>query len=94
MDERQELAREFASRSGWGTADMMALAGDASARRYFRLDNGAGGRAVLMDAPPAAGQSVKPFLDVAAYLHGLSLSAPVIEAYDEARGFVLMEDLG
>jgi len=44
-------ARAFLEAAGWGKADILPLAGDASFRRYFRIvDEGL--HAVLMDAPP------------------------------------------
>lgn len=89
-----EIAR-FLAPSDWGDADIRPLAGDASARRYFRLhspdDNTT---AVLMDAPPSSGENIRPFVTIANYLRNNALSAPEILATDSANGFVLMTDLG
>ena len=41
----------FLSQAGWGGAEIAALPGDASFRRYFRVKLGAK-TAMLMDAPP------------------------------------------
>ena len=83
----------FLAAHGWAGADARPLAGDASARSYVRLTRGPA-RAILMDAPPASGLTVAPFLAVAAWLRGLGLSAPEIYAADPALGLVLLEDLG
>jgi aminoglycoside/choline kinase family phosphotransferase len=70
------------------------LAGDASNRKYFRLHRPDGSTAVLMDADPAKGEDVRPFVHVARHLSGLGLSAPRLLAADDRNGFLLLEDLG
>ena len=67
------------------------LAGDASNRRYFRLDQP---RAMLMDAPPETGEDVRPFVAATHWLRANGFSAPEILAADLDRGFLLLEDLG
>lgn len=94
MPDRSAAADAFCARAGWGGVPRAFLAGDASARRYERLRDGAGRTAVLMDAPPGAGEDVGAFLRVDAHLRTLGLSAPGVLAADEASGFVLLEDLG
>ncbi|MBM3570407.1 MAG: tRNA (adenosine(37)-N6)-threonylcarbamoyltransferase complex ATPase subunit type 1 TsaE [Alphaproteobacteria bacterium] len=94
---RERLARlramdGFLAEAGWGKAARAKLAGDASFRKYLRL-NRDGESAVLMDAPPPQ-ENVRPFLAIARHLTGLGYSAPRILAADEARGFLLLEDLG
>ncbi|MEQ1651385.1 MAG: tRNA (adenosine(37)-N6)-threonylcarbamoyltransferase complex ATPase subunit type 1 TsaE [Hyphomicrobium sp.] len=51
--ERLGAIRAFAANSGWGGAEtrFSYLQGDASARRYARLDKTDGRRAILMDSP-------------------------------------------
>lgn len=66
---------------------MLPLAGDASARRYFRLPGGA----VLMD--DASGQ-VAPYVAMTQWLRDRGFHAPEILAQDEPAGFLLLEDLG
>ncbi|MEM1411234.1 MAG: phosphotransferase [Pseudomonadota bacterium] len=68
------------------------LAGDASFRRYFRLEDGPSSW-VLMDAPPEREDST-PFLDVTLRLRSAGLHAPRIDAADTKGGFLLLEDLG
>jgi aminoglycoside/choline kinase family phosphotransferase len=90
--ERDAAKGKFLAASGWGGVPLVSLAGDASFRRYYRLDDGAR-RVVLMDAPPPI-EDVRPYVAVSAILRGLGLSAPQIHAEDTARGFLLIEDFG
>lgn len=80
----------FVAGAGWGDARIVPLAGDASARRYFRL-TGARGRAVLMDDPSGA---TRPFVAMTDWLRGHGLGAPAILAQDRGAGLLLLEDLG
>jgi N-acetylmuramate 1-kinase len=77
---------------GWGEARPAPLAGDASFRRYYRLDSN-GRRAVLMDAPPPQ-EDVVPYIAVAQLLRRLGFSAPEVFVEDRAAGFLLIEDFG
>jgi aminoglycoside/choline kinase family phosphotransferase len=90
---RDAARRALLAAHGWSDADAAPLAGDASARRYLRLSSPAR-RAVLMDADPAAGEDVRPFLAITAALRARGLSAPEILGADEDAGFLLLEDLG
>jgi len=94
MPDRAALIDAFLDASGWGAAARAPLAGDASNRRYLRLAQPDGTRAVLMDAPPARGEDVRPFATIARHLRGLGLSAPAILAEDDSAGLLLLEDLG
>lgn len=93
MTDRAERIMDFLSDAGWGLAKRTPLAGDASNRRYERLLLD-GRHAVLMDAPPEKGEDVRPFVQIAEYLIGIGLSAPVIFARDAKNGLLLIEDLG
>ncbi|PKP79553.1 MAG: aminoglycoside phosphotransferase, partial [Alphaproteobacteria bacterium HGW-Alphaproteobacteria-2] len=86
-------ASVFLARTGWDEAVRAPLAGDASNRRYERLRQGAE-HAVLMDADPARGEDVRPFLAIARHLSALGFSAPRVLAEDVENGFLLLEDLG
>lgn len=90
-DRSHEIAA-FLRRVGWGSAQRSHLAGDASFRRYERVQE-AGRQAVLMDAPPPF-EDVRPFLHVSALLGEAGLSAPAILEADPDEGFLLLEDLG
>ena len=85
-------APEFLAAHGWAGAAIAPLAGDASFRRYFRVQDGER-RAVLMDAPPPH-EDPRPFVAVAEWLGGAGLSAPEILAQDLERGLLLLSDLG
>jgi N-acetylmuramate 1-kinase len=90
--ERPAAMANFLAASGWSGIAPVSLAGDASFRRYYRLDDGTR-RVVLMDAPPSV-EDVRPYVAVASILRGLGLSAPEILAADPERGFLLIEDFG
>ncbi len=92
MAERGELIADFLAAAGWGAASRCPIAGDASFRRYHRLE-APPLRAVLMDAPPPQ-EDVRPFLAIARLLRRLGFSAPGILAEDIAAGLLLLEDFG
>jgi aminoglycoside/choline kinase family phosphotransferase len=85
-------APAFLTVAGWGDAEILPLAGDASFRRYFRVI-APGRQAVLMDAPPPH-EDPRPFVHVAEYLTGIGLRAPTILARDLDAGLLLIEDFG
>jgi N-acetylmuramate 1-kinase len=92
MADRPARIAAFLAAAGWGEADRVPLADDASFRRYDRiLDTGR--RAVLMDAPPEK-ENVRPFVRICRHLRGLGYSAPDILAEDIEAGLLLLEDLG
>ncbi|KTC99078.1 putative phosphotransferase [Legionella geestiana] len=68
------------------------LTGDASFRRYFRV-NCRGSSYMAMDAPPQR-EALMPFLSIAALLHQGGVRAPLIHASDTQQGFALLEDFG
>lgn len=92
MTDRAESRADFLRAAGWAGARAAPLAGDASARRYDRLWQGAQS-AVLMDAAGAEAET-RDFLKIAAHLASLGLSPPQVLAADPQAGFVLLEDLG
>lgn len=93
MTMRDEQKSAFLEDIGWARASQAPLAGDASARRYMRLE-GHSGRAVLMDAPPDSGENIQPFVKMTRWLREHGLSAPDIIGDDPLLGFLLLEDLG
>ncbi|MGR3343017.1 MAG: phosphotransferase [Paracoccaceae bacterium] len=93
MSDRRSATRDFLQAAGWGDAADSPLAGDASARNYTRLSRkDTSETAILMDAAPASGEDVRPFLRVARHLKGLGLSAPEILAEDPENGLLLLEN--
>ncbi|MEM9550140.1 MAG: tRNA (adenosine(37)-N6)-threonylcarbamoyltransferase complex ATPase subunit type 1 TsaE [Pseudomonadota bacterium] len=92
---RAECAQALLVGASWGRVPRRPLAGDASNRRYERLQHKASGTtAVLMDAPPEHGEDVRPFVQIAEHLRRHDLSAPEVLASDPDHGFLLLEDLG
>jgi aminoglycoside/choline kinase family phosphotransferase len=65
---------------------------DASFRRYLRLA-GRDGSLIVMDAPPPQ-EDVRPFVTMARRIVDAGLNAPHVLEADEARGFLLLTDLG
>lgn len=94
-DARLKQAIDWA-RGALGEPDLSVspISGDASFRRYFRIQAGAAASSlVLMDAPPRREDS-RPFLDVAGRLREAGLHAPEILHFDLELGFGIIEDLG
>jgi aminoglycoside/choline kinase family phosphotransferase len=85
-------AAAFLDANGWGGAQILPVAGDASFRRYFRAVVG-DRRAILMDAPPPH-EDPRPFIAVAQWLVEHDFAAPAIIASDLDQGLVLIEDFG
>ena len=89
---RNGQLRAFLSGHGWGDARRVPLAGDASFRRYERIERD-GTRVVLMDAPPPK-ENVRPFVTLAGHLRALGFAAPEVLAEDAELGALILEDLG
>ena len=89
---RAVLLETLLQRAGWAEAARFPLPGDASFRRYIRLQRADGKTAMLMDAPPP--EDVRPFCAVAAHLEALGLSVPRRLAADPEAGLLLLEDFG
>ena len=90
--DRDQLILQFLKTAGWADSERSLLAGDASFRRYERLRMETAS-AVLMDAPPPE-ENIQSYLQIAACLSHLGLSAPNILAADESNGLAVIEDLG
>ena len=75
-----------------GPAQLEAVAGDASARRYFRLRQGERSF-IAVEAPPES-QKNHEFLAIQKLLLGGGIRVPALYGADLARGFMLLEDLG
>lgn len=93
MAERAALIRSFLAASPWADWAQAPLAGDASARRYWRLQKGAKS-VILMDAPPATTGPSGPFVTIAHWLTSRALAAPEILAHDPKAGLMVLSDLG
>lgn len=82
----------FLAATGWEGAEIAPLVGDASFRRYFRVQHGERS-AMLMHAPPPH-EDPRPFLHVAHWLSETGMRGPAILAEDAPGGWVLTEDFG
>lgn len=94
MTTRDAAIDTFLANSEWSDAEILDLAGDASARRYKRLKLPNGKTSVLMDAPVEGGNGTEKFADMAAYLTDKGLSAPRVYLQNHLQGLLLLEDLG
>jgi N-acetylmuramate 1-kinase len=91
-ENRENVIAGFLRKHDWHEATRGRLAGDASFRKYDRL-NGVKGPAVLMDAPPPQ-EDVRPFVRIARHLFKHGFGVPEILAEDHDAGLLLLEDLG
>ena len=77
-------------------AQMVTVSGDASFRRYFRInynEKGAQKQWIAVDAPPEHENS-RQFVDIASVWSLAGVKVPTVLAFDEAQGFMLLEDFG
>jgi len=93
VDQRLDQARVWITELGIDTrTGFHPITGDASFRRYFRLQANGESR-ILMDAPPPA-EDVTAFMDIDRRLRSAGLHAPQIVHANRQQGFLLLEDLG
>ena len=71
---------------------LSAVAGDASFRRYFRLE-GCEPTRIAVFAPPDKERNLE-FTRIAAMLREAGVCAPEVIAHDSASGFLLLSDFG
>jgi len=108
--ERWRTSAAFLQKAGWGNARRRFLQGDASHRRYERIDD-IKRHCIMMDMPaisdgPAIrggksysalahlAEGVEPFIAMTTGLQLLGLSPPQVFASQPDAGFLLLEDLG
>lgn len=92
QDQPGAMVRAFLDGTPWREAAVVPLAGDASARRYWRL-HGGGQTVVLMDAS-AVPECLAPYVQLSVHLRHLGFSAPQVLAHDESCGCAVVEDFG
>ena len=73
-------------------ATVCAASADASFRRYFRVET-VNGTCIVMDAPPDK-ENCEPFVRIARLMSDAGLYVPRVLAWDEAQGFMLLDDIG
>lgn len=83
---------QLAPTQGLIIPSVRSASADASFRRYFRVDTASGSR-IIMDAPPDK-EDCHPFAKVARLMAQAQVHAPEVLAWDEAKGFMLLTDLG
>ena len=89
---RESARRAFAVSALGEAIALAALGGDASFRRYFRVQD-SDRSYILMDAPPAL-DGVTLFQERSAQFRACRLPVPEIYAADSTQGFLLLEDYG
>lgn len=91
MDKRQKLLKNWSQlQLELDEADWSVVSGDASFRRYFRIQSESSSW-ICVDAPPEHENSAQ-FIKVAQLLE--KVNAPKVLAYDLEHGFMLLSDLG
>ncbi|HEY3731823.1 MAG TPA: phosphotransferase [Steroidobacteraceae bacterium] len=89
----QQIRQWLSGELGHSLVRLEPASADASFRRYFRAWRADGSTRVVMDAPPDK-EDIGPYLKVAALLAACGVHVPQVEAVDQGRGLVLLEDLG
>ncbi|MGO4393607.1 aminoglycoside phosphotransferase family protein [Variovorax sp. M-6] len=91
----QQWMEHIAARHHLQPASVRLASADASFRRYFRVDAAGSGAPtrIVMDAPPAQENSA-PFVQVATLMAEAGVSVPQVLEWNEAEGFLLLDDLG
>lgn len=93
MSERYALLKQFVHEQfGLLNPHIEVVSGDASFRRYYRLQD-VTPPLILMDAPPSH-EDVAKFVRLDQAFAGAGLRVPAIVAQDIANGFLAIEDLG
>lgn len=93
-DERLAEAVRWLATLDTAWSSIEPASADASFRRYFRVRSATtGATAIVMDAPPPK-EDVRPFLNVGRLLTAGGTNVPAVYAADEARGLLLLGDLG
>ncbi len=91
MSREKKLTHWLDSVLGTAHYQQVPLAGDASARRYFRVSV-SNKRYVVMDAPPP--ESCDVFVQLAKQLKEGGLTVPTVIAADLEQGFLVLDDFG
>jgi aminoglycoside/choline kinase family phosphotransferase len=86
------LTRWVTEDLGFSDGSIAPASADASFRRYFRVTRGSD-TYIVMDAPPDK-EDLAPFLKVGRILNEIGVNVPAVLARDDARGLLLLSDLG
>ncbi len=95
MDQRlQQLNKWLAKQFSNNEFTVSPVSGDASFRRYFRVEQKASSSCwIAMDAPPEKENSL-PFVAIARHWESQGIQVPHIQAVDLSQGFMLLGDFG
>ncbi len=97
MDRMQQLQDWLAQVLNQQAYTLVPASGDASFRRYFRLNLAqpvmGQSSMIVMDAPPDK-EDVLPFIKVAQLFQAAGVAVPQLFAQDVAHGFLLLSDFG
>ena len=88
----QAAIRNFLQQSDWRGATFGDQLGDASARRYIRLN--AGPVPALLMIWPGEPEGFAAFIAIGSHLRTMGLKTPTIYAQDADQGLMLIEDFG
>jgi aminoglycoside/choline kinase family phosphotransferase len=91
---RNTVVSQWLAATEWADWQRLEMTGDASARRYERLLGPKGQTVIFMDAPPETCGSQSRFVNIAAHLKSLNLSAPEVLEWDDPKGLLILSDLG
>jgi N-acetylmuramate 1-kinase len=83
---------EIGPQQGLAPGSLRLASADASFRRYLRIDSSQGSR-IIMDAPPDK-EDCQPFVRIARMMAQAGLRVPQVLAWQQAHGFLLLDDLG
>ncbi|MEX2476306.1 aminoglycoside phosphotransferase family protein [Marinobacter sp.] len=97
MDTRLQMLTQWVRQfPGLEQAAPVAVSGDASFRRYFRVVASTPTNPrplIVMDAPPAH-EDCRPFVAIARHWHAQGVAVPAVVQEDLQQGFLLLEDFG
>lgn len=95
MDQRlQQLNQWLAEQFNAEPLTVSPVSGDASFRRYFRVEQQSNATPwIAMDAPPEKEDSF-PFVAIARHWKSQGIEVPHIKAFDVKQGFMLIGDFG
>jgi len=92
---REQMLRQWVEEilsANAGSITLNIVSGDASFRRYFRVQH-AGKNLIAVDAPPEH-EDNESFLLIDELLLAAGVRVPRVKAYDKDNGFLLLEDFG
>lgn len=92
MQNRETLLNDWLKKNLDSPYTLIPLTGDASFRRYYRLQHDKLTR-IIMDAPPER-EALEPFILVSQLLQKQGLITPLLHAFDVQQGFALLDDFG